>query len=408
MGKNYIQKNSKEIAESFLSTRSKAETAKAFSISPHGVERALYYQGLGEYIAPSSLDHIKSKVERPVRVAEVPKSRPSLLGKQPSERGKGEFLMSLVKTHSKEITESFLSNRSKKKTAKAFGISEYGVDSALYYQGLEEYVAPSVLTIKKREAESAGSEEGLKLGQLITRRRNELGLTTQQLGEKCGVRAQQIGRIERGVRSPSTDLLESLTRELKLDLGKFADILQRDKGAYKLTGKQVTERGLELANARKWAYEYWETNPDATPTLTQEALKAATGEFVAVSTIGGWHLRLETGRLPQEPIQPMPQKPSPGLTWEDIVRTAPDRLELASLLFDGFIKVLADQRQRIDELLKERDTLNKTIATLSEQVAAITKDRKKIMQEYDELLAKIRSGGHFTLDQTRQILGPKR
>jgi len=407
MGKNYIQKTSKEIAESFLSTRSKAETAKAFGISPHGVERALYYQGLEEHIAPSSLAIIKSKVERPVRVAEVPKSMPPLLGKQAGERGKGEFLMSLVKTHSKEIAESFLSNRSKKQTAKAFGISEYGVDSALYYQGLEEFVAPSVLAIKKREAESAGSEEGLKLGQLITRRRNELGLTTQQLGEKCGVRAQQIGRIERGVHFPSTDLLERLTRELKLDPGKFADILQREKGAFKLTGKQAFERGLELASARRWACEYWVTNPNATVREIQKALKAATGEFVAESTIRGWHLRLKTGGLPQESIQPVPQKPSLKITWEDIVRTAPDRLELASLLLDGFIKVLADQRQRIDELLKELDTANKTVATLSEQVAAITEDRKKVMQELNEVLVKTRSGGHFTLDQTQHILVPK-
>jgi len=406
LGNNYIQKNSREIAESFLSTRSKAETAKAFGISIHGVERALYYQSLEEYIDPSSLGHIKLTVVRPARLAEVPKSRPSLLGKQPGERGKGEFLMSLVKTHSKEITESFLSNRSKKKTAKAFGISEYGVDSALYYQGLEEFVSPSVLAVKKREAGSAGSEEGLKLGQLITRRRNELGLTTQQLGEKCGVQAQQIGRIERGVRSPSTALLERLTRELKLDPGKFA-ILQREKGAYKLTRKQSFERGLELARARKWACEYWVTNPNATAREIQKALKAATGEFVAESTIRGWHLRLETGGLLQEPIQPMPQKPSPELTWEDIVRTVPDRLELASLVLDGITKVIADERERNAELLKELDTASKTITNLSEQVTAITEDRKNIMQQLNELLAKKRSGGHFTVDQTRQILVPK-
>jgi len=103
----------------------------------------------------------------------------------------------------------------------------------------------------------------------------------------------------------------------------------------------------------------------------------------------------------------MPQKPSPKVTWEDIVQTAPDRLELASLLLDGFIKVLADQRQRIDELLRELDTANKTIATLSEQVAAITEDRKKVTQELNEVLVKTRSGGLYTLDQAQHILIPK-
>jgi len=281
-----------------------------------------------------------------------------------------------IKTHSKEIAESFLSNRSKKQTAKAFGISEYGVDSALYYQGFEEFVSPSVLAIKKREVKGASSEEGLTLGQRVKRGRNELGLTLQQLGEKCGVGGKHISRIEQGLRSPSADLQERLTKVLKLDLGK-PEYPQGRKVGY-LTGKQVAERGLELASARRWANEYWETNPNATPRETQKALKAATGEFVASSTIGGWLKRWKAGKAI-----------APGTATEETTLSAIEETtpitpaDIADALLSRVVNYLHDY----DSLLEDRAHLKektKEVSRLKNELGQVNAEKDRLLKIHND------------------------
>jgi len=255
--------------------------------------------------------------------------------------------MNSIKTRSKEITEKFLTTKSKKETGKALGISAYGVDTALYHQGLDQYVAPSILAILK-------------------------------------VRCKRAVEV---AQAPPASVVSPQRRP-------------------PLVGTQPAERGIELTNAREWVYKYWEVNPDATPTQCQRALKDGTGEIVSRSTIGSWLLRWKRRNLSGESISPMPRVLGSELTWEDILQAMPDRIELALLVLDGITNVIADERQRSSELLKELDTASETIAKLSGQVKDITEDRKRLMQQYNELIIKTRSGGHFTLDQTKHILIP--
>lgn len=251
-----------------------------------------------------------------------------------------------IKTRSKEITEKFLATKSIKETAKAVGISEYGVYTALYHQGLERFVPPSILAILKQR------------------------------------RAVEVAE------APPASVTST-------------------KSKPGLTGMRLVERGIELTTARVWCYEYWKAHPDATPDQVQKAWKDETGEIVHRDTVRSWLIRWKRGSLPGVPIPPDSREPGSELTWEDILQAVPDRIELALLVLDGFTKVIADERQRNSELLKELDTASETITNLSEQVEAITEDRKRLMQQHNELISKTRSGDHFTLDETKQILVPR-
>ena len=84
----------------------------------------------------------------------------------------------------------------------------------------------------------------------------------------------------------------------------------------------------------------------------------------------------------------------PGLTWEKIVEAAPDKVALAVFILDGFVAKLQDA----DNKLK----------TAKEETKSIMEDRIRVFALYNELLTKQISGGHFTLDQTKHQLIPKR
>lgn len=52
------------------------------------------------------------------------------------------------------------------------------------------------------------------LGQKIRERRNEMGLTQAQLGERAGLTVQAINRIETGKRRPQTSSLDAILKAL--------------------------------------------------------------------------------------------------------------------------------------------------------------------------------------------------
>ena len=54
----------------------------------------------------------------------------------------------------------------------------------------------------------------MNVGSVLRKRRAELGLRQKHVAERVGITEDYLGLIERGQRSPSTDLLDRLAREL--------------------------------------------------------------------------------------------------------------------------------------------------------------------------------------------------
>lgn len=57
----------------------------------------------------------------------------------------------------------------------------------------------------------------------IKKRRNELGMTQEDLAEKVGVSRVYIGYVEQGRNTPSLEILEKIAKALKVKLSELVD-----------------------------------------------------------------------------------------------------------------------------------------------------------------------------------------
>jgi transcriptional regulator with XRE-family HTH domain len=65
------------------------------------------------------------------------------------------------------------------------------------------------------------SDPVLEFGREIRRRREALGLTLEQLSERCGITPNYIGTIENGKRDPSISTLQHIAHGLGVPLGEL-------------------------------------------------------------------------------------------------------------------------------------------------------------------------------------------
>ncbi len=61
------------------------------------------------------------------------------------------------------------------------------------------------------------------LGKRIQELRKRIDISQSQLGFETGVHRDQIGRIERGIQSPSADTLEAMSTVFDMKLKDFLD-----------------------------------------------------------------------------------------------------------------------------------------------------------------------------------------
>lgn len=57
----------------------------------------------------------------------------------------------------------------------------------------------------------------------IKKRRNDLGMTQEDLAEKVGVSRVYIGYVEQGRNTPSLEILEKIAKALKVKLSELVD-----------------------------------------------------------------------------------------------------------------------------------------------------------------------------------------
>jgi transcriptional regulator with XRE-family HTH domain len=79
--------------------------------------------------------------------------------------------------------------------------------------------------MKKTKATARGMLDADKLvGERIRARRNELGISQTDLGEKVGITFQQIQKYEKGVNRVTTGRLIQICKALQCDFGDLTDM----------------------------------------------------------------------------------------------------------------------------------------------------------------------------------------
>lgn len=181
----------------------------------------------------------------------------------------------------------------------------------------------------------------------------------------------------------------------------------------KLTGVEKVSRGRELEPVRRRAFVIWKQDPNIRSCDLRKILEHE-GHKLCRSTPDTWLSRWRHGKgyakpyrqrlaiqLPTQPIKParVPEQ----ITWEAIIKAVPDTRILGALVIDGFTAKIQELNEEILVLKREADR----VKPLEERLANITEDRKKVFQAYNEILIKVKTGGHFTIDDIQHILIPK-
>ncbi len=183
----------------------------------------------------------------------------------------------------------------------------------------------------------------------------------------------------------------------------------------KLSAAEQVARGKELAPARLLAFELWKENPQITGAELDTALKEK-GFDIHKTTRTTWLSRFRKGKgvrayegKPLITVKPEKIVPvvKPGkLTLEQIIE-AVDSVEALSLLFYQGVMEELKRRDAAFDVLKQ-DCLEKDalISQLKHELGEVTKERNRIMREWNEKIAGLKIGT-LTLDQVEHRLIPK-
>jgi hypothetical protein len=166
----------------------------------------------------------------------------------------------------------------------------------------------------------------------------------------------------------------------------------------KLSAAGQTERGKELTPARLFALELWKENLQITALELGKALKEK-GFEVAKSTYSTWLIRFKKGKSIRtydgkdlravKPSEITPAVKPSEITLEQIIKTAGSVEALSLLFYQGVM-----------------EELRRLISQLKHELGEVTKERNRIMREYNEKIAKLKLGT-LTLDQVEHRLIPK-
>lgn len=91
------------------------------------------------------------------------------------------------------------------------------------------------------------SDAAVKIGRRVREVRHQLGISLEDLGELAQISWTSIGKIERGVSSPTAESLVRIATALEVDPGAFLTGITADD--YGTRAHQVTVRDLIRARA---------------------------------------------------------------------------------------------------------------------------------------------------------------
>jgi len=184
----------------------------------------------------------------------------------------------------------------------------------------------------------------------------------------------------------------------------------------KLSAAGKVERGKELTPARLLAFELCKENPQITAAELGKALKEK-GFEIGKTTYSGWLTRFKKGKgvrtyegKPLKAVKPSEITPAvkPGaITLEQIIKAVGNVEALSLLFYQGVMVELERRDSAFDVLRKEYLEKDALISQLKHELGEVTRERNRIMREYNETMAKLKIGT-LTLDQAEKKLIPKR
>jgi len=176
------------------------------------------------------------------------------------------------------------------------------------------------------------------------------------------------------------------------------------------------KRGMEgiLNPAQELARKLWEENPQITALQLGQALKEK-GFVAHKSTHFNWLRIFRAGKgaeteaeVPTPAVVPseIPLEEPSRLNLEQIIEAAGSVEALSVLFYQGVMRELG-KKDATNHLLKQECLeLTNKIAGLKRTLDEVTRDRNRMMREYNEKLAKIKVGT-LTLDESARRLIPR-
>ncbi len=177
----------------------------------------------------------------------------------------------------------------------------------------------------------------------------------------------------------------------------------------KLTAAEKTQRAKELTPARIFAFKLWEENPQITAAELGKALKEK-GFDVGKTTPLTWLTRFRKGSRVRtfegKPLTAVAVKPG-KITLEQIIKAVGSIEALSLLFYQGVMEEMKRRDSAYDVLKQECLEKDEVISRLKHELEEVTKERNRIIREFNEKIAKVKDGT-LTLDQIERRLIPKK
>ncbi len=122
------------------------------------------------------------------------------------------------------------------------------------------------------ETKGTDADARPSLGDFIAAQRRAAELSLRQLAERAGISNPYISQIERGLRKPSAEVLQSLARALQVSSGtlySYAGLLEPEAGEGPTSVAGAIRSDPLLSDSQKQAlveiYRVFTASPDAPP-----------------------------------------------------------------------------------------------------------------------------------------------
>lgn len=180
----------------------------------------------------------------------------------------------------------------------------------------------------------------------------------------------------------------------------------REGKAMSLALREIVRRGKELEEPRKLAFFLWKENPLISAKEIISQLQEQ-GYQIPYGTCQAWLNRWRKGKgyARKREVKAEPGK-EVAISFEEIVKAAPNVETLSLLFFQGAMKVMTEKDAAHDVTKQENIGQQQLISNLKQELEQTARDKNKITRLYNELLVK-KKVGTLELDKVHHALVPK-
>jgi len=170
----------------------------------------------------------------------------------------------------------------------------------------------------------------------------------------------------------------------------------------------TAKRARELEPIRRAAFNIWKEHSEITGAELRKMLgdlangcpRHSPATWVNRWRSGGGYARKVRQSTSSPPIPTLPE-----LTWEQVLKACPNTETISILVVDGLfakIKEWSDRALTAEASLKELSKHHENLKTMNQGLMV---EFNQLMSKHNEMVAKVKSGGHFNLRTLKDILG---